>query len=368
MSAAASRATPLVVVFLRGGADGLSLLRPLEDDVVESSRPDLVVAAADAAPVGEGFGLHPSMATTARRATEGTVALVPAVGLPAASRSHFSAQFAVEQCNGGDPEVEGGWLGRHLARTGGDEVAPFRAVSLGQPQVPMLLHGAADVLAATSLEDLALGGTRGSGADLLDAATLEGLWSSDAGVLGSSAAAGRRVLEIVADLPGVVGPADDGGTPAPSSAAAQMVSLFGAGLGAEVGMLNLGGWDHHSALGARDGSFQQLTSDLDGVLDTLLNGIPGVTVLVVSEFGRRVAANGSGGSDHGRGGVAIVLGDRVHGGVRGDWPGLSDLDDGDVRIANDVRVVFAEVAEATIGADPEAILPGAPATRLGLLT
>ncbi len=139
----ARSSTPLVVLFLRGGMDGLSLLRPTGDSELDRLRGPLAVAAGSTVDVGDGFGLHPSMARTAARFADRGVAFVPACGLPGASRSHFDAQFAVEHAD--DPssraptEGPSGWLGRHLAATAGSTVAPFRGVSLGQPQVPAIL-------------------------------------------------------------------------------------------------------------------------------------------------------------------------------------------------------------------------------------
>lgn len=358
---------PLVVVFLRGGTDGLSLLRPLQDSVVDQLRPDLVVPPASTVPAGEGFGLHPALATTGARLAAGTVALVPACGSPTASRSHFSAQFSVERSDGGQAALTGGWLGRHLDATAGREIRPFRAVSLGQTQVPTLLAGSTDVLAATTLADLTLDGRTRDATPTPD--LLASLWQDDDGPLGPSAAAALEVLRRYGSLRPTTGlptTGGDGRVPTVASSAAELVTVFGSSLGTRVGMLNMSGWDHHSDLGVTDGAFARLATELDGALDTLLRGIPGVVVLVVSEFGRRAAANASGGSDHGRGGVAIVLGDGVRGGVHGDWPGLGDLDEGDVPVANDVRSVFAEVVGKVLDADVERILPGAP-PPLGLL-
>ena len=217
--------------------------------------------------------------------------------------------------------------------------------------------------------------------------TLRSLWLDDGGPLGASAAAAFDVLEKVTDRPPRADPAapprseaeryvtgngaegepgaDERGASA-DPGVAELVELFGSDLGTEVAVLNLGGWDDHNDLGATDGAFAARAAALDATIDALITGIPDVTVLAVSEFGRRVATNDSGGCDHGRGGVALVAGTRVRGGIHGDWPGLADLDDGDVRTANDVRGVFAEVVDSVLGGDPERIVPGAPGDRLSL--
>ena len=339
--------TPLVVVFLRGGLDGLSLLRPPGDEL-DRARGAAALPATGALPVGDGWSLHPSASRLAARAAAGRVAFVPASGLPGASRSHFDAQAAVERCA---PTTEStGFLGRALA-AGAVGSSPFRGVAVGQPQTPALLRGSTDVIAATSLSQFRL--RPGAG---VNAASMAALWSGDRGPLASSATGALTALGRVAGIQVPAG-ADEG---------EQLVALFAAGVGAEVGVINVGGWDHHNQIGVTGGTFARMIGELDRTVETLVAGIPGVTVLVLSEFGRRVAANDSAGFDHGRGGLALLVGDRVRGGVAGDWPGLGDLDAGDVRTVNDVRCVVAEVGERVLGVDAGRVAPGAPSTRLGL--
>lgn len=340
---------PLVVVFLRGGLDGLSLLRPPGDEL-DRARGATALPADRALPVDGGWSLHPAAARLAARASAGSVAFLPASGVPGTSRSHFEAQAAVERCG---PTAEStGFLGRALS-AGAVGSSPFRGVSIGQPQTPALLRGSADVLATAGLAGIRL--RPGSG---VTATSMAALWRDDRGPLASSASGALVALERARTIE----------VPAGAAEADQLVALFGAGVGAEVGVLNVGGWDHHDQIGIVDGTFDRMIGQLDDTVETLVAGIPGVTVLVVSEFGRRVAANDSGGFDHGRGGLAFLVGGRVRGGVAGDWPGLADRDEGDVRAVNDLRCVVAEVAERVLQVDPARVAPGAPATRFGLLT
>jgi uncharacterized protein (DUF1501 family) len=341
--------TPLVVVFLRGGLDGLSLLRP-PGDALDRARGAAALPADLALPVGDGWSLHPTATRLASRAAAGSVAFLPASGVPGTSRSHFEAQATVERCG---PTTEStGFLGRALS-AGAAGSSPFRGVSIGQPQTPALLRGSADVLATAGLTGIRL--RPGAG---VTETSMAALWRDDRGPLTSSATGALVALDRARTIQ----------VPANADEAEQMVALFGAGVGAEVGVLNVGGWDHHDQIGVVDGTFDRMIGQLDDTVETLVAGIPGVTVLVVSEFGRRVAANDSGGFDHGRGGLAFVVGDRVRGGVAGDWPGLTDLDEGDVRSANDLRCLVAEVAERVLQVDPARVAPGAPATRFDLLT
>ncbi len=340
---------PLVVVFLRGGLDGLSLLRPPGDEL-DRARGEAALPADGTRPVADGWSLHHAATRLAARSAAGSVAFVPACGVPGTSRSHFEAQATVERCA---PTTEStGFLGRALA-AGSVGSSPFRGVALGQPQTPALLRGSADVLATTSLSGIRL--RPGGG---VTTTSMAALWREDRGPLSSSGAGALVALERARTIQ----------VPAGAGEAEQLVALFAADVGTEVGVLNVGGWDHHNQIGVVGGTFERMIGELDSTIETLVAGIPGVTVFVVSEFGRRVAANDSGGFDHGRGGLAVLVGDRVRGGVAGDWPGLVDLDEGDLRTANDARCVVAELAERILGVDAARVAPGAPATRLGLFS
>ena len=341
-------ATPLVVVFLRGGMDGLSMLRPPGDEL-DRVRGAAALPAHVGLPFADGWTLHPAMSRLAARAATGHVAVVPAAGHPDVDRSHFAAQFVVERCSSADDDT--GFLGRALAVRPND--AALRGVSIGQPQVPVMLRGDDAVVSASDLGSLALRDRFG-----VSVASMSALWADDRGPLASSANVALEALEATRSVTD-----DRADTPA-----AAIVTLFGAGLGCELGVVNSSNWDHHSSIGVIDGAFATLAAELDTTIEILLTGIPGVTVLVMSEFGRRVAANDSGGFDHGRGGLVMIAGDRVRGGVHGDWPGLTSLDDGDVRSVNDLRVVIAELAETVLQADTDRVVPGAPRQRLGLVT
>jgi uncharacterized protein (DUF1501 family) len=339
--------TPLVVVFLRGGLDGLSLLRPPGDEL-DRARGASALAADSALPAPDGWSLHPSMPRLAARAATGTVAFVPASGHPDASRSHFDAQFVVERCA---PSTEStGFLGRALA-AGAVGSSPFRGVAVGLPQTPAILRGSTDVIAATSLAQIRL--RPGAG---INVSSMAALWRDDRSPLGPSSGAALTALGRVTSL----------NVPAGADEAEQLVAAFTGDVGTEVGVINVGGWDHHNQIGIEGGSFARLVNQLDRTIETLLTGIQGVTVLVLSEFGRRVAPNDSGGFDHGQGCLALVVGNRVRGGVAGDWPGLTNLADGDLRSVNDLRSLIAEVGEEVLAVDADRIAPGSPSARLGL--
>jgi uncharacterized protein (DUF1501 family) len=318
--------------------------------------------------VADGFGLHPRLAALHRRMGGGTVALVPAVGIPGLSRSHFDAQFRVESAAG--PESAGtttGWLGRHLAAGETDTANPWRGVSFGQAGRPQLLAGSRDTLAGTSLSALTPSGRRRDDPEGRRMAEvyeqlLEQMWeAAPEGDLRTAARSGLAAAGAATDLE----PAAPAGA-AEVAGLADTLTVLGGGLGTEVAVLDLGGWDTHTAQGVPDGAFARLAGSLDAAIDTALGAIPELTVVVLSEFGRRVAPNSSGGCDHGRGGVAIVAGAAVAGGIKGDWPGLGALEDGDVPVVNDLRVLMAEVTSQVLDGDPEQAVGEIPSGHLGL--
>ena len=155
--------------------------------------------------------------------------------------------------------------------------------------------------------------------------------------------------------------------------------LLAAGIPVEAAAADLGGWDTHDAMGSptnANGGMYQLVAELDAALGSFFSYLgplgDKVTVVVMAEFGRRIAVNGSGGLDHGRGQAMMVVGGGVSGGVKGAWPGLTDTDSGDVRVVNDYRAVLSEVLSTRMRAtDLSTVFPGfdtSSASWLGVTT
>ena len=342
---------PLLVVFLRGGADGLSLLAPVGDPAYATTRGPLAVTGG--LPVDGTFALHPALSHLHARWQLGQVAAVPAVGVPKMSRSHFDAQFRVESAASATGSAgDAGWLGRHLRRTAHRAPRPFRGISFGAANVPRLLGGTTDAVAAPSLAALSLGrGRLSSEQETQFRSVLAEMWTGDDA---------RAALTVVDRAAALRPPAS-----AEPDPVADTLSVLAAGLGTEVAVVDLGGWDTHAAQGTNSGTFRSLAEQLDRTVESMLSAVPDATVLVVTEFGRRVQPNSSGGTDHGRGAAAFLVGTNVRGGVRGDWPGLAVLDEGDVVTANDLRDVMAETTLAVLDGDDKVVGPRTGA-RLGL--
>lgn len=381
--------TPLVVVFLRGAADGLNLLVPAGDPVYQDARPTLALSETSVLPIDTTFGLHPSAPRLAERFAAGQVAVVPACGFEGQSRSHFASQAQLERA---EPTGSTGWIGRHLALTAGSTPQPFRAVAVGSVGVPATLRGSGDVLASTDPTSLGLGawkiGRRGKGATVTmspfspAASELGAAWTRANSATTDSAVA-ARVSDATAAALGVLETIDGGGAFEPVDAApfgtgeaatsfAAVASVLEADLGTEVVMVNLGGWDTHNGQGSGDtGTFAEHVAGLDAGIGGLLDrheGPDAPCVLVVTEFGRRVAENASGGTDHGKGSVAILAGAGVRGGIHGTWEGLGELDDGDVPAWNSLSAIQAEVAARVLGSDrvDEVVPTAVGRTPLGL--
>ncbi|MEI2699032.1 MAG: DUF1501 domain-containing protein [Microthrixaceae bacterium] len=372
--------TQLVNVFLRGGADGLSIFAPVSDPAYLSARPTLAVRSEDSIDVGiGGFAVHPAAPRIAELIRSRTAAAVPAAGFDGQTRSHFESQANLESAVGLDGSyTEGGglgWLSEVLSAGSGDTLAPFRAVAVGSVSLPMSMAGTNDALGAPSPDALRLGALTfkgfGTGAryevvavdDSPTGADMVDLWRGSAGappITGVSVEGAAAVLERLSTAPIEVPDSSlfGMGESAPVFAAAS--ALLAADLGTEIVQIDMGGWDTHSAQGTLDGRFAGLLAELDAgigaLVDRHMGSGDGLVITVMTEFGRRVKENASGGTDHGRGGLALVIGDGVDGGLKGTWPGLAELDAGDVPAVNDLRAVQAEVAAAALGSD--AATPG----------
>lgn len=374
----------LVVVFQRGAADGLSMVVPFREAAYARVRPTIALAPPSAAKPEESvldldgtFGLHPALAAFKPLYQEGSLAIVHATGSPDPTRSHFDAQDFMESAAPGRKSVSDGWLNRCLASRR-REGAPLRAVAMTST-LPRSLQG---LVPAVAIPDLRGFGVRGSDAELVG--HLEGMYTrADDAVL---RAAGRESFDAMATVRKVMADASLG--PAHGAAYAgnpfaqglqQVARLIKAGVGLEVACLDVQGWDTHANQGAARGPLATLLRGFAEALAAfrrdLGDAMEDVTVLTMSEFGRRVEENGTGGTDHGHGGCSFILGGRVKGGrVYTRWPGLerASLFEGrDLAVTTDFRDVWGEVVASHLGAPPSpSIFPGyalEASRRLGLM-
>ena len=362
----------LVTIFLRGGADGMNMVVPYAEPNYYRSRPSLAIAAPNAQSVKgraldlDGFfGLHPALAPLLPLFESRELAIVHACGSFDTTRSHFEAMAAMERGLAREgPGPSSGWIARHLAATESGHDSPLRAVAFADT-MPDSLRGAENAVALTSLDDFRL---EAGNSFQLDLARLYGSGKDEV------AEAGRQTLAVLDAMSrldvhsyrasnGAVYPKSDLG-----NGLSQVACLVRAKLGLEVACLDKGGWDTHVAQGADTGWQASLLDDLSKSLAAfaadLGSEMSGVTVVVMSEFGRRLEENGGLGTDHGRAGPMFLLGGNVLGGkVHAKWPGLEphQLDPtGDLLVTTDYRCVLGDVlANRTGNPDLTSVFPGA---------
>lgn len=338
----------LVYIFQRGAADGLNTVVPYADDEYYKHRPKIAVAAPDQAngviDLDGFFGLNPVLAPLKPIYDQGELAFLHATGIPHGSRSHFAAQVLVERAATTPSGVSGGWLGRHLsAKT---FASAFAAVSISG-NVPVSLVAAPSAIAISDLGEFGFdqGIVNIGYPDLLAQ-----LYRADVPFSMAAQASLAAIQELqAAQLDGIT---PQGGASYPDTPLGKKLKQAGqlihSNLAVEVICIDSDGWDHHENLP------NYLTQSLDELAKSLLafytdmgNRMQHVTVLVHSEFGRRVAENGSAGADHGTAGLAYLMGGHVRGGkVYGQWPGLQapQLDQGeDLAITTDLRNVYHEI-------------------------
>jgi len=337
------RKQALVVIFLRGGADGLNMVAPLEDDGYYRARPRIAITKAKALALDGFYGLNPLLSPLQTAYKDGALGIVHAAGSEDDTRSHFEAQDLME--HGG--VVGGGWLGRFLrARTAGTS-GPLSAVALGK-EVPECLRGAPAATIFASLDDFSLGANH---ARLMS--SLASLYQTQPDDLG---AAGRSTLEAVRRIEALrtasyrPSQGADYGNDEFSRGLLQIARLIKSRVGLEAASIDLNGWDSHFGQSTvMDPLMTRLAQGLGAFYRDMGREMDSTTVVVMTEFGRRVAENSAFGTDHGRGSIMFVMGGGIKGGqVFGQWPGLTrDVLEGpgDLPVVTNYRNILAAILQ-----------------------
>lgn len=361
----------LVVVELSGGNDGLNSLVPASGRY-RDARPTLAIAEQDllALDGSDDYALHPSLAPLAPIWAAGQLAAVQGVGFADQSRSHFVATDAWRA--GGQSPFATSWLGRWLDATGSEQPAPLRAIALGTDTRVLAAQDSLSTV-VTSPDTFQLLAPPGSDADAITAAFVATAGPvSDDPLLAAAQTAIPATLEAV-DVLARAAPVAGGGrsqTPIDAratallSTAARIIELD---VGTQVFVVGIEGFDTHAR--QADLHAQLLTDVGNGIAGFLaemdrLGRADDVLVVTTSEFGRRVAENGSAGTDHGGGGLQILAGRPVRGAVIGET-GLDRITAGDLPIDLDTRSVYAAALD-WLGGPTDEIL-GGTYDRLGLL-
>jgi|SRR3990170_2342135 len=363
----------LLVVFQRGGMDGLSAVIPHGDPHYYRRRSALAIAEPESGDEETGldldgfFGLHPALRPLKDLWDEQALALVHAVGSPDLTHSHFDAMDYMERGTPGEKRIPTGWIGRHLQTAPWQNDSPFRAIGMGGI-LQASLRGPVAVTTLQSIADFHLQG-RGEELARLQAA-LASLYDLGSD-LDEEAAETFSATELLARLD-VASYTPEGGAQYPETeygmALKQVAQLAKAEIGLEVACVDVGGWDTHARQGALEGVMPRLLGEFAAGLAALYRDLgqraQRATIVSMSEFGRRVQENASLGTDHGHGNVMFVLGGGVNGGkVYGEWPGLAEENlygAGDLAITTDFRDVLGEIVQRRL-ANPDnlaQIFPG----------
>lgn len=347
----------LVVVILRGALDGLAAVPPYGDPAYAGLHRELAIAAPGgpdgALALNSTFGLHPALAFLHERFAAGELIVFNAVCSPYRDRSHFDGQNVLENGLTKPIGTADGWLNRALAALPrGTGRAPDRAVAISQ-NVPLILRGEAAVISKSPQT------TPDVDEDLL--ARLADLYSKDDWFSArlSEAVLTEKMVDGAADA--VLDKASARSRyPDRTGAVARMAAdLMRSDGGPEIAVIEASGWDTHANQGGAKGALATRLAGLDNALKSLADGLgplwPQTAVIVVTEFGRTAAVNGTRGTDHGTGGCAFLVGGAVRGGqVIADWPGLSPrslLDNRDLLPTLDLRSVFKGVLDEHMHVD-----------------
>jgi uncharacterized protein (DUF1501 family) len=378
----APRGDTLVVVFLRGAADGLNMVIPHADEEYHRLRPSLRLPRPDDPRAADYkrtidldgfFGFHPSLRPLLPAWQAGQLACIQACGAPDESRSHFKAMELMERGVSEESGPATGWIGRHLASLNTNNPSPLRAIGLGE-QIPRSLYGPIPASSLRSIADFHLGESKAAQA-LASALSVLYAGEKDLCVMGQET---LQIMDTLEKLDAIN--YRSSGSSYPESefgrGLLQIAMLIKAEIGLETAAIDLGGWDTHFAQGVQDGQMARLMADLSAGLaafhSDLKKQMTGITLVVMTEFGRRAYENASLGTDHGHGGLMFVLGGAVAGGqVITQWPGLKKehlVGPGDLAVTIDYRDVLSEILTKRLNNPSQSqIFPGYDAQPVGII-
>ena len=373
----------IVSIFLRGGADGMSLVVPYAENAYYTLRPTIAIPRPDSsstnkvADLNGFFGLAPSMASLLPAYRAGQLLIVHATGSTDPTRSHFDAQAFMEIGIPGERGIETGWLGRHLAsKPPMKPNAALRALAFNYG-LPLMLAGGPDTLPIPDPSNFGIAGTSSTRAARLN--WLSAAFAGQPDPLKTSAQNTQRTItQLSAINIGAYAPAGGAVYPSGSFASAlrSTAALIRADVGVEAVQIDVGGWDTHSAQGPVTGG---MANTMRGLADALAafhadmvgaSRIGRLTVVTMSEFGRKAQENGSQGTDHGHGNVMLVMGGSVAGGqVMTIWPGLQPTQlyqQQDLQVTIDYRDILAEIVTRRLGNNQlDVVFPGYTPTFRG---
>ncbi len=358
----AANGKTLIVVFQRGGCDGLNVVVPYAEDEYYSLRPDIAIKSpgsgiGSAIDLNGFFGLHPSLQPLYEIYQQGSMAILPAVHYPNGNRSHFSSQDFIES-GSQNKRTAIGWLNRHLSSVKIN--AQLRAASFGE--LNHSLRGPVDVATIKDLSIFEKNGIEDASLSLLDSIFQQpGMEDNISRQLlkkhGSTMLENTYLLSSLnyknyAPRTGVTYPNSDLG-----KQMRQIAHLIKADIGLETITVNSNGWDHHANQGGYQGNQADKLADFSTSIAALYKDLGSVkmndvVILTMTEFGRTIKQNASGGTDHGNASNWFVIGGEINGGIHGVWPGIQPEDlylERYLKHTLDTRDVFAEIISSHLG-------------------
>jgi uncharacterized protein (DUF1501 family) len=359
------RGKVFVVVFQRGGMDGLNVVVPFKDPAYYEFRPTIAVpepAAGDDKAIDlDGFyGLHPALAPLKSIYDKGHLAIIHAAGSPDNTRSHFDAQDYMEIGTPGTKSTPDGWLNRCL-RGSSNAQTPMRAVAM-TARTPRMLAGDTPSLTISSIDEFRLRNQQLS-------SSLQKLYANSTDPLFRQG--GESLFQAMATLRQVEATIPESTATYPNNrfgqSMKQIARLIKSNVGLEIGFAEIEGWDTHVNEGGAKGQLanrlKEFGEGLSAFYRDLGDRMENVVVVTMSEFGRTARENGNRGTDHGHANVMFALGGNVRGGrVLGRWPGLAPevLYEGrDLNLTTDYRAVCSEVLQRHLGLKSSSVVfPG----------
>ena len=363
----------LVCIFQRGAMDGLMAVTPFTDEYLKAARPGLFMSAAKGGKnvplidLDGRFGLHPSMSAFEQVFRDKRMGIVHGIGSPNNTRSHFDAQDYMESGTPFKKGTESGWLNRAVGLLGHDGATPFQGVSLTS-SLPRSFYGEHPAVAISNLQDFNIqmrGNVKGAN---MAARSFEELYDqTSSGLLKDT---GKESFEAIKMLQKTdtknYKPSNNAAYPntALGNSLKQIAQLIKMNVGMEVAFAESGGWDTHFNQGTDTGIFARNVNDLSNSMMAFWTDMgtlqDDVTVMTMTEFGRTVKQNGTGGTDHGRASCNFILGNGVNGGlVHGSVQPMAveNLEDGrDLAVTTDFRSVFSEVADKHLNLHNDKVL------------
>lgn len=357
----------LVVVELSGGNDGLNTVTPYTDPAYAKLRPNIRVSAADAIKISDRLGLHPAMSAMGALFEKGRVAVIAGTGYPNPNRSHFDSMDIWQSANTQRNTERTGWLARYFDADGHYKGNPLSGLVLGS-SLPLALYSHASPVSVV-----------GSGADFVEgAASMMRLASGEStGRTGTVARSNADFIRNVSndiytsslDLKKALSTYDVKALQAANypnnnalAGSLQTIArLITGGLKTRIFYTSVGGFDTHANQPGQHANLLRGLSEAIAAFNRHLEYTArdkDVVTMTFSEFGRRVQENGSAGTDHGAASSMFVVGSGIRGGIYGQQPSLTDLDDGDLRFTTDFRSVYATVLNNWLGVPAAPVLGG----------